>query len=35
MMAVRGSYAFERLKVNTPGETYNAHTFLLGMRVTP
>lgn len=35
LMAVRGSYAFERLKVNTPGETYNAHTFLLGMRVTP
>lgn len=35
MLAMRGSYAFERLHVNTPGENYNAHTFLLGMRVTP
>lgn len=35
LMAVRGSYAFEKLHVNTAGESYNAHTFLLGMRFTP
>lgn len=35
MMAVRGSYAFEKLHVNAAGESYNAHTFLLGMRFTP
>ncbi|MCZ8184551.1 MAG: outer membrane beta-barrel protein [Beijerinckiaceae bacterium] len=34
LVALRGSYAFERLTVNTPGENYQAHTFLLGMRLT-
>ncbi len=35
LMAVRGSYAFEKTQVNAPGESYTAHTFLLGMRFTP
>jgi hypothetical protein len=35
MLAVRGSYAFERLNVNNAGESYNSHTFMLGMRYTP
>lgn len=35
LVALRGSYTFERLQVNAPGENYNAHTFLLGMRLTP
>lgn len=35
LMALRGSYAFEKTTVNAPGESYNAHTFMLGMRVTP
>lgn len=34
LVALRGSYTFERLQVNAPGENYNAHTFLLGMRLT-
>lgn len=34
-VAMRGSYAFERTHVNAPGESYNAHTFLIGMRYTP
>lgn len=35
MLALRGSYAFEKLDVNSPGESYNAHTFMLGLRYTP
>jgi hypothetical protein len=35
MLALRTSYGFEHLNVNLPGESYNAHTFLLGMRYTP
>lgn len=35
MVALRGSYAFERVQVNAANESYNAHTFLLGMRFTP
>ncbi len=35
MMALRGAYAFEKTHVNAAGESYNAHTFLLGMRFTP
>lgn len=35
MLALRGSYAFEKLSVNSAGESYNAHTFMLGLRYTP
>lgn len=35
MLALRGSYAYENYRVNVPGSNYNAHTFLMGMRVTP
>lgn len=35
MMALRGSYGFEHVNVNAAGESYNAHTFMLGMRFTP
>lgn len=34
-LALRGSYAFERLNVNSVGESYNAHTVMLGVRYTP
>lgn len=34
-LGVKGSYTFERLHVNTPGENYTAHTFMLGMKYTP
>jgi len=34
-LALRGSYAFERLNVNSAGESYNAHTVMLGVRYTP
>jgi hypothetical protein len=35
LLAARASYAFERYSVNTPGENYQAHTMLLGLRLTP
>jgi hypothetical protein len=35
MMALRGSYTLEKLNVNTPGENYTSHAFMLGMRYTP
>lgn len=35
MLALRTTYGFEHLNVNLPGESYNAHTFMLGMRYTP
>lgn len=35
MMAVRGSYAFEKVHVNTVGESYHAHTMMLGLKLTP
>lgn len=35
LLAVRGSYAFERFHVNAANESYNAHTLMFGLRVTP
>jgi hypothetical protein len=35
MLALRGSYTFERFTVNAPNESYNAHAVMLGLRVTP
>ncbi|MCU0820082.1 MAG: outer membrane beta-barrel protein [Beijerinckiaceae bacterium] len=35
MMALRGSYAYENYRVNAANSSYQAHTFLLGVRLTP
>jgi hypothetical protein len=35
LVALRGSYLYENQRVNVPGSSYQAHTFLLGMRLTP
>lgn len=35
LMALRGSYAFEKVHVNAVGESYSAHTMMLGFRMTP
>lgn len=35
LLALRGSYAFERFTVNAPGENYRSHSVMLGMRLTP
>ena len=35
LMALRGSYAFEKVHVNAAGESYSAHTMMLGIRMTP
>jgi hypothetical protein len=34
-LRVRGSYAYETLESSQPGASYNAHTFLVGLRVSP
>ena len=34
-LRARGSYAFERLDSSQAGSSYDAHVFLLGLRVTP
>jgi hypothetical protein len=35
LVAVRGSYAYENYRVNAANSSYQAHTFLLGVRLTP
>lgn len=35
MVALRGSYAFENYRVNAANSSYQAHTLLLGVRLTP
>jgi hypothetical protein len=35
MFALRTSYAYENFRVNAAGENYHAHTFLMGLRLTP
>ncbi|MCA3629419.1 MAG: outer membrane beta-barrel protein, partial [Methylobacterium sp.] len=35
MVAVRGSYAYENYRVNAANSSYQAHTLLLGVRLTP
>lgn len=34
-LRARGSYSYEKFHSTQPGDGYNAHVFLLGMRVTP
>lgn len=35
LVALRGSYQYEQTRVNVPNESYNAHTVLFGLRLTP
>jgi len=35
LMGMRGTYNVTRFSVNTPGENYQSHAVLLGMRITP
>ena len=35
LLRVRGSYAYEKVDSSQAGASYNAHVFLLGLRLTP
>jgi hypothetical protein len=35
LIALRTSYAYENFRVNAPGENYQSHTVLMGLRLTP
>ena len=35
LMALRATYQYEQTRVNVPNESYNAHTLLFGLRLTP